>query len=253
MQANVLLASLERKKQYKFPFILLGVYVTFLLATVCLANKITQVGPLLEPGGIFVFVFTFVICDIVGEVYGYAYPRLFIWIGVMTELLFAIVVTSVSHLSSPEYFKFSEAYPAVFDPTLRYVCSSLIGLLFGEFTNVYLLAKWKIRLRGKYFILRSLVSTAFGQACITIIVDILNYTGSMSVSDLMVLMCSGYLWKMSFSLLLVFPAWLLVRYLKKAENIDYFDLHTNFNPFMLAIREESSQENVLKLHPDFNQ
>ncbi|MDF1929910.1 VUT family protein [Legionella pneumophila] len=81
-------AALERKKQYKYPYLLLGLYLTFLLSTVCLASRITQVGSMLEPGGIFVFPLTFSICDIVGEVYGYAYPRLFIWIGVLAEFLF---------------------------------------------------------------------------------------------------------------------------------------------------------------------
>ena len=73
----------SRKKQYKYPYVFLGLYLTFLLATVCLANRLTLIGSMLEPGGIFVFPFLFTICDIVGEVYGYAYPRLFIWVGVL--------------------------------------------------------------------------------------------------------------------------------------------------------------------------
>jgi uncharacterized PurR-regulated membrane protein YhhQ (DUF165 family) len=70
--------ALSRKQQYKYPYIFLGCYLTFMLATVCLANKLTVVGNMILPGGIFVFPFTFGICDVVGEVYGYAYPRLFI-------------------------------------------------------------------------------------------------------------------------------------------------------------------------------
>ncbi|MDP3705659.1 MAG: VUT family protein [Legionellaceae bacterium] len=44
---------------------------------------------MLEPGGIFIFPLTFCLCDIVGEVYGYAYPRLFIWIGVLAAFVFS--------------------------------------------------------------------------------------------------------------------------------------------------------------------
>src|SRR5579884_4135603 len=90
--------SLARKQQYKYPYIFLGFYLTFMLSTVCMASKITIVGDLLLPGGIFAFPFTFCICDIVGEVYGYAYPRLFIWIGMLAEFIFSFVVIGVSHL-----------------------------------------------------------------------------------------------------------------------------------------------------------
>ena len=97
---------------------------------------------------------------------------------------------------------------------MRYVISGLVGLLVGEFVNVYLLAKWKVVLRGRFFIFRSLLSTAIGQACLTAIVDILNYTGKMPTMDLVFMMFSGYSWKIGFAVLLVFPAWLLVKYLK---------------------------------------
>lgn len=235
--STIVFNSLSRKHQYKFPYIFLGLYLTFILVTVCLANKLTLVSTIILPGGIFVFPFTFSICDIVGEVYGYAYPRLFIWVGVFAEFIFSLVLIGVSHTAAPEYFKNSEAYQIVFDPTFRYVVSGLVGLLVGEFVNVYLLAKWKIALRGRFFIFRCLISTAIGQACLTIIVDILNYTGKMPTQDLIYMMFSGYGWKMFFALLLVFPAWVLVKYLKKSENIDYYDFNTNFNPFILSLVE----------------
>ncbi|MDX1901848.1 MAG: queuosine precursor transporter [Gammaproteobacteria bacterium] len=232
---------LPHRASYKYPFLLLGLYLTFLLATVCLASKLTLIGELLVPGGIFVFGFTFSICEIAGEVYGYSYPRLFIWTGVIAETIFALIVTAVSHLSSPEYFNHPEAYQIVFDPTTRYVISGLIGLMVGEFVNVYLLAKWKISCQGKFFIGRSIVSAGLGQALLTIIVDILNYVGKMSYSDLAWMMICGYLWKMCAALILVFPAWLLVKYLKKVERVDYYDINTNFNPFILSLEGEKRQ------------
>ncbi|RUR09705.1 queuosine precursor transporter [Legionella septentrionalis] len=230
--------TLVRKKQYQYPYFLLGLYLTFLLSTVCLASRITAIGPMLEPGGIFAFPLTFCICDIVGEVYGYAYPRLFIWVGIVAEFIFASIVIGVSHLPAPDFFTQANAYQIVFDPTIRYVISGLVGLLIGELTNVYLLAKWKILLKGRFFIFRSLLSTAFGQALLTIIVDALNYFGKITESNLGWMMFCGYLWKIGSALIMVFPAWLIVKYLKKVENIDYYDIHTNFNPFLLTLEQD---------------
>ncbi len=227
--------SLSRKNQYKYPYIFLGFYLTCMLATVCMASKLTIIYHWILPGGIFIFPFTFCICDIVGEVYGYAYPRLFIWIGVTSELFFSWIVIFISHTSAPDYFQNPESYQIVFDPTFRYVLSGLTGLIVGEFLNVYLLAKFKIALKGNFFIIRSLVSTALGQASLTIIVDILNYTGKMPSIDLVSMMISGFLWKMVFATIMVFPSWLLVRFLKRAEKIDHFDICTNFNPFVLSL------------------
>lgn len=235
MSNNLIFQSLERKRQYKYPYILLGIYLTFLLATVCMASKLVQVGSLLLPGGIFVFMFTFTVCEIVGEVYGYAYPRLFIWIGAIAEFVFALAVTGISYLPSPTYFQHPEVYQAVFNPTLRYVVSGVTGLLVGEFVNIYVLAKWKIFWKGKFFVIRSFASVALGQAFLTIIVDILNYTGKVSIDNSIRMMISGYLWKVFFAMFLVFPAWVIVKYLKKVENIDYYDIHTNFNPFILTL------------------
>ncbi len=235
MLSNAVFDSLSRKNQYKYPYIFLGLYLTFMLATVCLANKLTIIHHWILPGGIFVFPFTFCICDIVGEVYGYAYPRIFIWIGVLAELFFSLIVISVSHTSAPIYFTNADAYKVVFDPTFRYVLSGLAGLIVGEFINIYLLAKFKIALRGRFYIVRSLFSTSLGQVLLTIIVDLLNYTGKMPTLDLISMMISGFSWKIVFALMLVFPSWFLVRYLKKSENIDHFDIFTNFNPFIFNL------------------
>lgn len=235
MKSGAILSSLSRKKQYKFPYLFLGVYLTLLLSTVCLASKITAIGSIVLPGGIFVFPLTFCICDIVGEVYGYAHPRMFIWVGVFAEILFSAITIVVSHIPSPSYVQHADAYSLVFDPTIRYVMSGLAVLLVGEFINVYLLAKAKIAMRGKYFILRSLISTAIGQGILTIIVDILNYTGKISNSDLITMMISGFSWKMVFALLFAFPVWMLVRYLKNVEQIDFYDVNTNFSPFVFSL------------------
>ncbi|MGC1181336.1 queuosine precursor transporter [Legionella sp.] len=234
--------ALARKRQYKYPYLFLGLYVTFLLSTVCLASRITQIGTMLEPGGIFVFPFTFSICDIVGEVYGYAYPRLFIWIGVLVECVFSLVLITVSHLPAPEFFTQATAYEIVFDPTLRYVISGLIGLLIGELTNVYLLSKWKIFLKGKFFILRSILSTALGQALLTVVVDFLNYFGKLTDHHLGWMMVCGYLWKMGFAVIMIFPAWLVVKYLKKVEQVDHYDIHTNFSPFVFGLNEDHPKD-----------
>ncbi|MDF1677384.1 MAG: queuosine precursor transporter [Legionellaceae bacterium] len=221
--------------RYKYPCIILGLYVTLLLITVVASNRLTMIGWLLEPGGIYFFPLTFPLLDIVGEVYGYSYPRLFIWVGALCEILFAFALTSVAHFPYPPYFHEAHAYHVVLDPTIRFVFASLLGTVVGEFLNVYLLAKWKVKLHGKSFIMRSIFSTAVGQAALTIIVDLLAFSGKMSWIHLMWMMVCGYFYKLLYSLLFAFPAWVVIKQLKAKEQLDYFDINTNFNPFKLEI------------------
>lgn len=230
---------LEKRGQYRYPYIFLAIYITALLCTVSLADRLFVVHGILQAGGMLVFPFTFTICDIIGEVYGYAYPRLFIWIGLIAEFIFSIVTIIVAHLPAPNYFHAVEAYQIVFDPTMRYVFSGMAALLVGEFANIYLLTKWKIKAKGKLFILRSLVSTALGQALLTIIVDILNYTGKMPPKEIVWLMICGFTFKMCYVLVMLFPSWLCVKHLKKVEKVDYYDINTNFTPFSLSLDDKN--------------
>lgn len=238
-----------QSKHYKYPLVLLGLYVTFLLITVIAANRLTRIGSLLEPGGIYFFPLTFPILDIVGEVYGYSYPRLFIWVGAFAELSFAFALTGVAHLPAPDYFYQIEAYQVVCDPTVRFVVSSILGTVVGEFLNIYLLAKSKIRLKGRSYVARSILTTAVGQAALTIIVDVLAFSGRMSCMHLLWMMLCGYLYKMLYAFIFAFPSWVVIKKLKETENIDYFDINTNFNPFRLdieACQQQCAREEPLK-------
>ena len=210
---------------------LLASYIILLCLTVCFANNFINVLGMTLPGGIYVFPVTFIICDIVGEVYGYGVARIFIWIGMTGELIFASLAQLIIATPNPDFFLHGAAYQTVFSPTIRYVFSGMAGFLFGEFLNVFLLAKWKIRVRGNYFMLRSILTTAIGQAMLSIIVDTLAFYGKMNNGQLMWMMFSGWLVKMAYSVIFVFPAWAFVRYLKKKGKIDFYDVQTNFNPF----------------------
>ena len=69
------------KDSYKFLSLFLTLYLVTVLTTQVLALRVTTVFGHILPGGIFIFPLTFVINDIVGEVYGYSEPKKFIWLG----------------------------------------------------------------------------------------------------------------------------------------------------------------------------
>lgn len=212
---------------------LLAIYITCLLLVVSLANRFFTLGWTLNAGGIFVFPLTFVICDIVSEVYGYSLGRKFIWLGVLCEFMFAAIATIVVQLPPPAEWHNAEAYKTVFNPTLRYVISGVFALLVGEFINIYILVKGKIRFQGRLFWLRSIIAAALGQAMLSLIVVTAAFYGSLPSDSLLWMMLCGFLWKMLFAILLAYPTWLIIKILKKREGVDVYDYNVSFNPFKL--------------------
>ena len=221
---------MEVKKNLLF---LLAFYIVLLCTTVSFANDFDDVFGLILPGGIYVFPLTFIICDIVSEVYGYNVGRIFIWIGIVSEFLFTGISELIILVPHPDFFTHGSDYTVVFSPTMRYVISGMTGLLVGEFLNIYILAKWKIKLEGRLFIIRSVCTTALGQALLSIVVDTLAFSGKMNIPDLLWMMLCGWNVKMLYTLFFVLPAWLIVRYLKHKDKIDFYDIKTNFNPFKI--------------------
>ena len=227
---------MEKNNKFKFSkclFILLAVYITLLLVIVSIANRFVCTGSLIQPGGIFIFPFTFLICNLIGEVYGYSTGRIFIWVGIFCEFIFAIITTIVVHLPAPYFESTTVAYNVVFDPTIRFVFAGLSGLLCGEFISVFLLVKWKIKLNGKLFCLRNLGAIAIGQLLLSIIVDIIAFYGKIPFSALLIAIGSGFTWKIIITIIFIYPVWILAQYIKLIENIDYYDIGTNFNPFKI--------------------
>ena len=212
---------------------MLSFYIVMLCLTVSFANNFIKVGSMTLPGGIFVFPLTFVVCDVIGEVYGYAMARTFIWAGIGAELIFSGVSELIILIPHPDFFTYGEAYRAVFQPTMRYVLSGLAGLFLGEFLNIYVLSRWKIAWKGKWFIVRSVCTTALGQMLLSIVVDHLAFYGKMTQPQLFAMIFSGWKIKMLYSLCFVIPASVLVRYLKSTDKIDHYDFGENYNPFKI--------------------
>lgn len=212
---------------------LLGCYVVVLCISLSFANNLNSVLGLTLPGGVYVFPFTFILCDVVSDVYGFKAAKNFIWVGIVAQLVFAVLAELLLLIPNPTQFEYGQAYQTVFEPTLGFVISGILGFALGEYCNVYVMAKLKIRMAGRYFIFRSIVTTALGQALLTIVVDLLVFSNKLSSTKLMTMMLSAWSLKMGCCLVLVTPAWLLVKYLKKTEKVDIYDTETDFNPFKL--------------------
>ena len=219
--------------QFKALTFLSMIYITSILAADVLIYKIMHFGSIVLTVGSFVTPFWFVTADIVAEIYGFRVTRRMIWSGIACGFLFTIICVTLINLPSPDVWPYQSAYDQVLGKLPRVFLGSVAGVIIGQFTNTYLISKWKILLQGKYFWLRSIGSSATGQLAFTVVTILCDLLGVLPFYQVMQLILISFTIKLIVTPLLAFPASALVYYIKKLENIDVYDCTTNFNPFKI--------------------
>jgi len=131
---------------------------------------------------------------------------------------------------SPEH---QVAVNFIFSQTGRITLASLIAFWGGEFVNSFVLAKLKVATAGRFLWVRTIASTFAGEAVDSLIFYPLAFYGTWSNELLMSVMIGNYFLKVLWEVVATPITYLVVGFLKRAENEDYYDRDTDFNPFSL--------------------
>ena len=98
-----------------------------------------------------------------------------------------------------------------------------------------MLAKLKVATDGRFLWLRTIGSTLVGQGIDTVIfVTVASAFGVFPWEIALSLIVANYIFKVAIEVVLTPLTYLVVGFLKQAENEDYYDRETNFNPFRMA-------------------
>jgi len=211
-------------------------FITVDLAAVTMSYKMVSFNNLFEinSGATFIFPITYALGDVVTEVYGYNMARKLIWLSLLLQFIFAILITIAIHLPSPDFWKGDAAYFAVFGSILRFVLAGTVANIISNFMNIYLVSKLKIPMEGKFFWFRSIISTLVSGFLLAAIIVTVGFSGKeINLIKTWIMFKSTYLCEIIYAFLLVIPAALAARFLKRSENIDIYDYDTNFNPFFI--------------------
>ncbi|MCI0338284.1 MAG: queuosine precursor transporter [Acidobacteria bacterium] len=194
-----------------------------------------QVGPLHFGTAILFFPLSYVFGDILTEVYGYARSRRVIWAGFSALIFAAFMSWVVVKMPAAPGWGGQDAYEMIFGNTPRIVMASLLAFWAGEFANSFVLAKMKIFTSGRRLWTRTIGSTIVGEGVDSAIFYPLAFLGAPGWTKILVfqVMLSNYLLKVLWEILMTPFTYKIVNYLKRAENEDYYDRETNFNPFTL--------------------
>ena len=206
-------------------------FVVILLISNLVAQKLVRFGPVTTSGAMLLFPITYIFGDIFTEIYGYAASRRAIWLGFFgTALLYGISAIVIALPADPEFHN-QAAFVTVFGILPRILVASLLAFWAGEFANSYTMARLKLLTSGRMLWTRTVGSTVVGQLVDTTLVVTITFAGIFSAGKLFQIIWQGYLLKVAYEVLATPLTYLVVNWLKRAEGVDTFDSHTNFNPF----------------------
>lgn len=221
--------NFELNSKYILPIIML--YLMATLAADVVAYKFVAFGPLIESGATLIFPFTYLLGDVVTEVYGYSTARKFIWLNLICELIFALLIIGVIRLDSPAFWSYQSDFEHSLGNVLRFVISGIIANIISDFFSVYIISKGKIFMKGKHFWFRSIASTCISELLLVVITGFSAFTGTTSLLNVAKIAGSAYILEIAYACIFVWPGWMLIIFLKKAEKIDVYDYNIDYNPF----------------------
>lgn len=240
----------SRHFHYNFLLLLSLLSLTFLLVCDVVCYKIVEFGFILQPASAFAYPVSYIIGDMIAEIYGYQFARQVIWYCLACQVVFTFVITLLISLPSPNYWHFQESYNVVLGGLTRQVIASTCGILLGGFVNAYIISKSKILMHGKHFWLRNLIATAIGEGVVCIVAYTILFHSKYPLSHLVHFMLSAWSYKCFYAILMVLPVALIVDIIKRKEGFDIYDYNVNYNPFSLSVGSVSPNKKKIHIAAD---
>ncbi len=225
-----------------FDFVMAAFVAILLLSNVLGAGKVAVielpgVGAWPFGAGILFFPVSYVIGDVLTEVYGYGRARRCIWAGFGALLFMAFMSWVVVALPPSPDWGGQAAYEQVFGQVPRIVLASMIAFWAGEFVNSYVLARMKLWTKGRHLWTRTIGSTVAGQGVDSLIFYPLAFWGAAGWTDALVIKVLLTQWalKVGWEVLLTPFTYAVVGWLKRREGVDVYDEGTDFSPFRARV------------------
>jgi uncharacterized integral membrane protein (TIGR00697 family) len=228
-------------RQYRYYDWVMVAFVTVLVCSNLIGPaKIAQIdapllGTLTFGAGVLFFPISYVFGDILTEVYGYARSRRVIWTGFAALAFASAMAAVVVALPPAPFWHNQQAYEIAFGSAWRVSIASLVAFCCGEFVNSFVLAKMKLWMAGRRLWMRTIGSTIFGEGVDSLLFYPLAFWGSGIIPDeqLPAVMLAQFVAKVGVEVAFTPLTYRIVAWLKRAENEDYYDRDTDFNPFSL--------------------
>ena len=189
--------------------ILVGIFVVSLIVANIVSAKIVSFWGLVIPAAIVAYPLTFLITDIIGELWGKDIANRAVKIGFICQLV-SLVLIGLSILLPVAPFADNQAqFVGIMKSSFRVVAASLVAYLVSQSWDVWLFHKLKEKCNGKHKWLRNNASTLTSQMIDTAVFITIAFWGV--VPNILIMILSQYLIKSIYALLDTIPFYLLTK------------------------------------------
>lgn len=201
--------------------VLMAVFVGIMLISNIAATKGVGLfgGSLVTDGAFFLFPLSYVIGDVISEVYGFKAMRRTIWTGFAILLLASLSFTATIALPPLDGYENQAALEAVAGAVPQLVAASLAGYLIGEFTNSWVLVRMKEHTGERHLWARLIGSTVAGEFFDTMVFCAIAapVIGVTTWGQFASFVLIGFVWKTLIEIVVMPGTYAAVRHLKRAE------------------------------------
>lgn len=230
----------------KFIVFLAMLYTTVMLAADVVAFRFENFFGLVESGATLIFPFTYVLGDVMCEVYGWKTTMRIVWLALLCEGIFAFLITMIIHMPVYGIGDYQDQYTNVLGNMWIFVLGGIAANIIAGLMNIYFMSKWKVLTQGRFFWLRSILATCISEFVLIIVTILIAFLPFIEIQMTMRVFIHAYLLEVVYALLFVLPAKYLVDFLRNKEKIDAYDYGISYNPFKIFIDGDESENRYIR-------
>ena len=208
-------------------------FTTCLIVANIVEQKLISIGPIEATAGLLIFPVSYIVNDIIAEVWGYRKARLIILYGFLMNFLAVVIFRLSIIVPGSENFTHQDAFQLVLGNTERISLASFIAFLIGSFLNAMVMSKMKLLQKGRNFSLRAVVSTLVGEGADSLVFFTIAFAGVIPNNDLLMLILTQAGMKTAYEILVLPLTNVIVRWVKRREQEDVFDDGISYNPLKI--------------------
>ena len=209
---------MKKEKFSKYFVIICAVSIATLLISNITAVKLFSVGSIVLPTSALLFPITYIVGDIIAEVYGYKKARFVIILGFICNAFMVLFFALAIALPSASTWANQEAFATILGTTPRMFIASLSAFLLGSLSNAYIMDVIKKLTKGKKLWMRTIGSTIVGELLDTLIFVIIAFIGTVPSSAIVTMILCQYIWKVSYEVVATPITYKVINWYKKLEN-----------------------------------
>jgi uncharacterized integral membrane protein (TIGR00697 family) len=215
------------------PFVTVAAFfVTALVVSNIIAVKLVEISGQVFPAGLVIFPLSYLLGDVLTEVYGFRAARAVIWLGFACNLVALGAIQAAIHLPAAGFWPNQEAYDTTLGTTWRIFLASLAAYLVGEFANATVLARMKVATRGRWLWSRTIGSTIVGEGLDSLIFVTIAFAGT--GAGLLNPIVTTWLIKVGYEAAATPLTYAIVDFLKRRERVDVYDTETRLTPLPIG-------------------